>query len=262
MIWEILTFLPHWVHLANLESQQAFDFLFENHDVAEQVIKFQDFLYWLPHDILRDRKNKFYLHPLSSAILFRQLRIIHGTRHGQYNAVLLFFNLYHFLPFKDEEPHLWCCFMYKIYCTRFVPFFEQKIQGLFKDFQGHISHFSRTPFSAKKSLESTSVLLRSHHKQSYPEDLSVFAPFPWQFSLDCKVSTKIQGLSSTNYNFQDFFHNFYSKIHGLSRTFKVCANPDWNFKYPCLHISKNRGTKQARFNIVKANEHIPEAFQR
>ena len=30
--------------------------------------------------------------------------------------------------------------MYKIYCTRFVPFFEQKIQGLFKDtfpiFQG------------------------------------------------------------------------------------------------------------------------------
>ena len=140
MIWEILTFLPHWVHLANLESQQAFDFLFENHDVAEQVIKFQDFLYWLPHDILRDRKNKFYLHPLSSAILFRQLRIIHGTRHGQYNAVLLFFNLYHFLPFKDEEPHLWCCFMYKIYCTRFVPFFEQKIQGLFKDtfpiFQG------------------------------------------------------------------------------------------------------------------------------
>ena len=32
----------------------------------------------------------------------------------------------------------------------FVPFFEQKIQELFKDFQGHIPHFSRTPFSAKK----------------------------------------------------------------------------------------------------------------
>ena len=26
----------------------------------------------------------------------------------------------------------------------------------FKDFQGHISHFPRTPFSAKKSLESLS----------------------------------------------------------------------------------------------------------
>ena len=41
-----------------------------------------------------------------------------------------------------------------------IPFFEQKIQGLFKDFQGHISHFSRTPFSAKKSLESFFVLLK------------------------------------------------------------------------------------------------------
>ena len=119
-------------------------------------------------------------------------------------------------------------------CTKYTvhgsyPFLNKKFKDFsrtFKDFQGHISHFSRTPFSAKKSLESMSVLLRSHHEQFYREDLSVFAPFPWQFSLDYKVSTKIQGLSSTNYNFQDFFHNFYSKIHGLSRTFKVCANPD------------------------------------
>ena len=41
--------------------------------------------------------------------------------------------------------------------TGFVPFLEQKIQGIFKDFQGLISHFSRTPFSAKKSLESVFV---------------------------------------------------------------------------------------------------------
>ena len=34
------------------------------------------------------------------------------------------------------------------------PFLNKKIQGLFKDFTGHISHFSRTPFSPKKSLES------------------------------------------------------------------------------------------------------------
>ena len=34
------------------------------------------------------------------------------------------------------------------------PFFKLKSQGLFKDFQKHISHFPRTPFSAKKSLES------------------------------------------------------------------------------------------------------------
>ena len=59
----------------------------------------------------------------------------------------------------------------------YVPFFEQKIQELFKDFQGHISHFPRTPFNAKKSLESMSFLFLSQHKQLYPEDLSVLAPF-------------------------------------------------------------------------------------
>ena len=89
-----------------------------------------------------------------------------------------------------------------------------------------ISHFSRTPFSAKKSLESMSVLVCSQHDQFYPEGLSVSAPFPLQFSLNYKVSTEIQGLSSTKCNFQYFFQDFYSKIHGLSRTFKVCANPD------------------------------------
>ena len=45
----------------------------------------------------------------------------------------------------------------------FISFFEQKIQGLFKDFQGHISHFSRTPLSAKKNLESLSVLVLPQH---------------------------------------------------------------------------------------------------
>ena len=35
-------------------------------------------------------------------------------------------------------------------------FQKQKIQGFFKDFQAHISHFSRTPFSAKESLDSMS----------------------------------------------------------------------------------------------------------
>ena len=43
------------------------------------------------------------------------------------------------------------------------PFFAQKIQGLFKDFQGHTSHFSRTPFSAhfrtRSSLYESNVLI-------------------------------------------------------------------------------------------------------
>ena len=54
----------------------------------------------------------------------------------------------------------------------FVPFFGQKLQGLFNDFQGHISHFSRTPFSAQKSLESMSFLVLPQHEQFYPEGLS------------------------------------------------------------------------------------------
>ena len=37
---------------------------------------------------------------------------------------------------------------YDYFLPRFVPFFEQKIQVLFR----HISHFSRTPFNAKKGL--------------------------------------------------------------------------------------------------------------
>ena len=60
---------------------------------------------------------------------------------------------------------------------RVCTLFEQKILGLFNDFQGHISHFSTTPFSAKKSLESTSFLVLPQHEQFYPEGLSVFAPF-------------------------------------------------------------------------------------
>ena len=59
-----------------------------------------------------------------------------------------------------------------IISTQFVPFFEQKLQGLFKDFQGHISHFSRTPFSAKKRFESMSFLVLPQHEQFYPEGLS------------------------------------------------------------------------------------------
>ena len=48
----------------------------------------------------------------------------------------------------------------------------------------------------------------------------------WESGLD-KVSTEIQGLSSTDYNFQGLSRpwSFYFKFQGLSRTFKVRANP-------------------------------------
>ena len=100
-------------------------------------------------------------------------------------------------------------------CTGFVPFFEQKIQGLFKD----PSYFSRTPFSKKKSLESMSFLVLLQHEQLCREGLSVFAPLgTWESGLD-KISTEIHGLSSTDCNFSCTFKavNFYFKIQGLSR---------------------------------------------
>ena len=55
-----------------------------------------------------------------------------------------------------------------------TPFFLTKNS---RTFQGHVSHFPRTPFSAKKSLESMSFLVLSQHEQFYPEGLSMFAPF-------------------------------------------------------------------------------------
>ena len=101
----------------------------------------------------------------------------------------------------------------------FAPFFEQKIQGLFKDFQGllrtHFAFFKTTFRSAKKSLESV-FFSSSTSGEVFPEGLCVssfsFAVLLNLFKL--KVSTEIQGLSSTNCNFQDFQG---IKIQGLSR---------------------------------------------
>ena len=92
------------------------------------------------------------------------------------------------------------------------PFFQQKIQGLFTDFQGHISHCSRTPFSAKKGLESMSCLVLPQHEQFHPKGLSLYAPFSLNFYLNYKISIEIQKLSYTDCNFQ-----------GLSR----CVQTKW-----------------------------------
>ena len=48
--------------------------------------------------------------------------------------------------------------------TGLYPFLNKK----FKDFQGHISHFSRTPSSAKSALS----LALPQHEQFHPEGLS------------------------------------------------------------------------------------------
>ena len=97
------------------------------------------------------------------------------------------------------------------------------LKGLFRDFQGHTSHYSRTPFNAKKSLESMSFLVLPQHQQFQPEGHLCLLLFLWV------------GLSS-HWNSRTFQHqlqfsktfkalNFYFQIQGLSRTIKVRVNP-------------------------------------
>ena len=69
----------------------------------------------------------------------------------------------------------------------------------------------------------------------------------WESGLD-KVSTEIQGLSSTDYNFQGLSRpwTFYFKFQGLSRTFKVRANPDCiarGHKKPITFFKTSRGRR-------------------
>ena len=85
-----------------------------------------------------------------------------------------------FIHWKHTTTTWWLNF--DIVTQRVRTLFWTNFQGLFKNFQGHISHFSRTPFGAKKSLESTVF---------FPEALSVFAPFPLQFFLVYEVSIEI-----------------------------------------------------------------------
>ena len=80
-----------------------------------------------------------------------------------------------------------------------------------RTFQGlsnsHFPFFRDFKFSTKKSLESMSFLVLSLQESFYPKGFSVFAPSSLEFYLNYKVSIEIQGLSSTDCNFQ-----------GLSRT--------------------------------------------
>ena len=69
-----------------------------------------------------------------------------------------------------------------------------------RTFQGQISHFSSTPFSTKKSLESMKFLVLPQHEQNNLSWRS-FCVCSFSFGLD-KVSIKIQGLASTDCNSQ------------------------------------------------------------
>ena len=76
----------------------------------------------------------------------------------------------------------------------FVSFFEQKIQGLWRT---HFSFFKDYIQCKKRALSLCLFLVLPH------QEVFVFAPFPFQFSLNYWVSIEIQGLISSTYcNFQ------------------------------------------------------------
>ena len=76
----------------------------------------------------------------------------------------------------------------------FIPFFEQKIQGLFKD--------TFCIFQGLHSVQSLCLFSVLPHQENFILKVFVFAPFPLQFFLNYSVSIEIQGLSSTDCNFQ------------------------------------------------------------
>ena len=93
----------------------------------------------------------------------------------------------HFVPFFRECFELFITDRQGTLCllaSGFVPFFEQKIQGLFKDFQGYISHFFKDSIQCKKEPWVYIFLVLPQHEQFCNEGFSAFA------GLD-KVSTEI-----------------------------------------------------------------------
>ena len=99
--------------------------------------------------------------------------------------------------------------------TGFVPFFEQKIQGVLKDTFGV---FQGLHSMQKKSLESMSFFSSSTSGEFYPEGLCICS-----FTFTVSLSNEIQGLSSTDCNFQElsrpwiFILKFKGLFQGISR---------------------------------------------
>ena len=126
----------------------------------------------------------------------------------------------------------------------FVPFVEQKILWTF---QGHISNFSRTSFSAKKSLESMSFLALPHQQEFYPEGLSVFTPFPLQFPLNYKVRNEISRTSQRRLQFSRTFNasNFYFKFKDFQKDFQRACEQRQSFNICCITVFSSR-----RYSLV------------
>ena len=107
--------------------------------------------------------------------------------------------------------------------TGFVPFFEQKIQGLSNDtfpiFQGLLP-------VQKRALSLRLFQFFHNMSNSIPKVFLWFAPIPLEFYLNYIVSIEIQGLSSTNCNFRGLSRPsiFILKFKDFQGVCEPCAN--------------------------------------
>ena len=90
--------------------------------------------------------------------------------------------------------------------TQLANFLRNRVRTLFstknsRTFKDSFPIFQGLHAVQKRDL-SSSFLVLPQHELVYPEGLSVFVPLPLEFYLNYTVSNEIQGLSSTDHNFQ------------------------------------------------------------
>ena len=83
---------------------------------------------------------------------------------GHWPCSFLGFTDLNIVSIHKNTKKTWPTFGHLDQTTGFVPVFKQKIQGLFKDFQGHISHISETLFNSKRALILCLFLVLPQHR--------------------------------------------------------------------------------------------------
>ena len=133
-------------------------------------------------------------------------------------------------------------FTYNFYVRISLQMCSYRARTLFgtklRDFQETISHFSSTPFSAKKSLESVSLLVLPQHEKLYPEGLFCVCCYSFGILLTLALNRN----SRTFQHRLQFSRTFKAiKIQGLSR---YTANQDVVYgELACRRLHENPENK-------------------
>ena len=123
-------------------------------------------------------------------------------------------------------PQIWVVLL----IAGFVPFLEQKIHGLFKDFQEHFSHFWRTPFSAKKSLESVFCSSSTTRVISSRQD---FQGACEPCDLSCRMANLLQPIRSTTQIWVVMHHQFGNSVLVSQMSFHGETSGAWENSRRC-----------------------------